>query len=162
MRVKTIIDEDFVNYKEPSMFIGCISCGGKCAIDGDFDISVCQNDAWRNAEVIEVDDNALIDRYVANGISKSIVFGLLEPFEQFKELYDFINTLRNKRRINDTVVIYTGYEKDEIEEPVALLKDIGKNIIVKFGRFRLGDKPHFDPVLGVALASDNQYAEHIS
>lgn len=162
MRVKTIIDEDFVNYKEPSMFIGCISCGGKCAIDGDFDISVCQNDAWRNAEVIEVDDNALIDRYVANGISKSIVFGLLEPFEQFKELYDFINALRNKRRINDTVVIYTGYEKDEIEEPVALLKDIGKNIIVKFGRFRLGDKPHFDSVLGVALASDNQYAEYIS
>ena len=28
MRVKTIVDEDFTNYKKPAMFIGTISCGG--------------------------------------------------------------------------------------------------------------------------------------
>lgn len=33
MRVKTIVDEDFTNYKKPAMFIGTISCGGKCCIE---------------------------------------------------------------------------------------------------------------------------------
>ena len=33
MRVKTVVDEDFTNYKKPSMFIGTISCGGKCCIE---------------------------------------------------------------------------------------------------------------------------------
>lgn len=27
MRVKTVVDEDFTNYKKPAMFIGTISCG---------------------------------------------------------------------------------------------------------------------------------------
>lgn len=29
MRVKTVVDEDFTNYKKPAMFIGTISCGGQ-------------------------------------------------------------------------------------------------------------------------------------
>ena len=36
------------------------------------------------------------------------------------------------------------------------------NIIIKFGRFIPNQKPHYDPVLGVELASDNQYGEKIS
>lgn len=37
-----------------------------------------------------------------------------------------------------------------------------KNIIVKFGRYIPNQKKHFDPVLGVELASDNQHAEKLS
>ena len=37
-----------------------------------------------------------------------------------------------------------------------------KNIIVKFGRYVGGQQAHFDEVLGVYLASDNQFAEKIS
>lgn len=37
-----------------------------------------------------------------------------------------------------------------------------KNIIVKFGRFIPNQHPHYDEVLGINLASDNQYAEKIS
>lgn len=48
MRVKTIVDEDFANYKKPSMFIGTISCGGKCCIEAGIPLSVCQNDGWRS------------------------------------------------------------------------------------------------------------------
>ena len=33
MRVKTIVEEDFTNYKKPAMFIGTISCGGKCCLE---------------------------------------------------------------------------------------------------------------------------------
>jgi hypothetical protein len=36
------------------------------------------------------------------------------------------------------------------------------NIIVKFGRYIPDNKPHFDEVLGVNLASPNQYAKKIS
>jgi len=36
MRVKTIVDEDFVNYKKPSMFIGTISCNGSVALKQEF------------------------------------------------------------------------------------------------------------------------------
>lgn len=160
MRVKTIIDEDFINYKKPSFFIGCISCGGKCAREGCFDISVCQNNEWRNSSLIDVPDTVLIERYLGNNITSAIVFGLLEPFEQFNEMLCFIKTLRTKFSCNDDVVIYTGYNEDEIQSQIEQLKPLG-NIIVKFGRFRLGDEKHKDETLGVYLASDNQYAKYI-
>jgi hypothetical protein len=35
------------------------------------------------------------------------------------------------------------------------------NIVIKFGRYRPGQQKHFDEVLGVELASDNQYAKRI-
>ena len=34
-----------------------------------------------------------------------------------------------------------------------------KNIIIKYGRYRPNQKPHYDEVLGVNLISDNQYAK---
>lgn len=49
MRVKNIVEEDFTNYKKPSMFIGTISCGGKCCLEADIPISVCQNDGGAHA-----------------------------------------------------------------------------------------------------------------
>jgi hypothetical protein len=36
------------------------------------------------------------------------------------------------------------------------------NIIIKFGRFRPGQEPHYDEVLGVKLASNNQYAKRVN
>lgn len=162
MRLKTLIDEDFVNYHKPSMFIGCISCGGKCAREGNFPLSVCQNDEWRNAIIIDKDDDELIQRYLQNNITHAIVFGLLEPFEQRSELYNFIAKLRRKYGCNDDVVIYTGYTEEEVADEVQLLSEDFGNVVVKYGRFRLGDRPHYDDVLGVMLASDNQYAIRLS
>jgi hypothetical protein len=37
-----------------------------------------------------------------------------------------------------------------------------KNIYVKFGRYLVGQEPHYDEVLGVTLASDNQYGKKVS
>ena len=50
---------------------------------------------------------------------------------------------------------------NEIQEKVEKLKQF-RNIIVKFGRYRPGQKPHMDEVLGVELANDEQYAKRIS
>ena len=65
---------------------------------------------------------------------------------------------------NDDFVIYTGYNKEE-ERPQVLIKFIKenqyKNIIIKYGRYIPDQTPHYDEVLGVNLASDNQYAERL-
>lgn len=161
MRVKTIVDEDFVNYKRPSMFIGTISCNGKCCIEANIPLSVCQNDGWRSCAPVVLSDREICMRYLANECTNAIVIGGLEPFEQSKEVYKLIWTLRNVFDCNDDVVIYTGFYPDEIEDQVKCLSEFD-NIIIKFGRF-VPNRPHrIDEVLGVELASDNQYAIKIS
>lgn len=162
MRVKTIVDEDFVNYKKPSMFVGTISCGGKCCIEGGFPLSVCQNDGWRGNAPIDIQDRVIIERYLHNSIPQAIVFGGLEPFEQTDELFEFIDMLRNKYKCSDDVVIYTGYNKEEISSIVERLTHRFDNIVIKFGRYIPDIKSRFDEVLGVELASENQYAVRIS
>lgn len=160
MRVKTIVDEDFVNYKKPAMFIGTISCGGKCCIEAGIPLSVCQNDGWRSCAPIDMSDDEIICRYINNSITKSIVFGGLEPFEQWDELLSFIHTLRHKYKCYDDVVIYTGYNKEEIENRIVSLSALC-NIVIKFGRYVPDTDTRFDDILGVTLASENQYAERI-
>jgi hypothetical protein len=61
----------------------------------------------------------------------------------------------------DDIVIYTGYNKEEILDKIEWLKLYGP-IIVKYGRFIPNQQPHHDEVLGIKLASDNQFAERIS
>ena len=61
----------------------------------------------------------------------------------------------------DDIVIYTGYNKEEIGNKINILKQF-PNIIIKFGRFIPGHEKHYDDVLCVELASNNQFAEVIS
>lgn len=161
MRVKTIVMEDFTNYKKPVMFIGCISCNGKCCTEGGFPLSVCINDEWRNKEVVEVDDDYIITRYINNPITKGICFGLLEPFEQFEELLKFVKCLRETHNCNDEIIVFTGFLEHEIRDKITILSQY-KNIIVKFGRFKPNQEKHYDDVLGVWLANPEQYGKAIS
>ena len=131
MNIKTIVDEDFVQYKEPCMYIGTVSCDGKCCFEADIPLSVCLNDEWRLAATIPMADDDIITRYLSNQITKAICFAGLEPFEQFGEVYDFVSKLRNDYHCDDTVIIYTGYNKDEIQTYVKKLQRF-KNIIIKF------------------------------
>lgn len=161
MRVKTIVDEDFVNYQKPSMFIGTISCGGKCCLEGGFPLSVCQNDGWRGNAPIDIRDEVIVKRYLQNQITHAIVLGGLEPMEQSDEVLALIKTLREDFDCHDDVVIYTGYYPDEVTAIFDKLQ-VFDNIVVKFGRYVPNMKSRFDEVLGVTLASENQYAERIS
>lgn len=161
MRVKTIIDEDFTNYKVPAMFIGTISCGGKCCLEAGLPLWVCQNDGWRSRAPVVIDDAELCRRYLSNPITSAVVFGGLEPFEQAEELCRFVRTLREEFHCDDDIVIYTGYTCGEVSKNVELLSEY-KNIVIKFGRYIPNKQSHFDEVLGVTLASDNQFAERIS
>lgn len=157
MKLKGITDEDFVNYKKPSMFIAFPHCTFKC--EKECGERCCQNSALAASETIEMPCREIVDRYLSNPITSAVVCGGLEPFDDFPDLYNLIWELR--RRSNDDVVIYTGYRRDEITEKIQTLSG-EKNIVVKFGRYIPGQEPHTDPILGVALASDNQYAERIS
>lgn len=158
MIVTGILDEDFTNYKKPAMFIAMPYCNGKC--NEECGKIVCQNEYLKNAKKIELDDDYIIKRYLDNKITSSIVFGAREPFDSFDELYAFIDKLRNEYKCQDDVVIYTGYKITEVEDKWQKLKRIPGcgTIIVKFGRFIPDQQPHFDDVLGIELASDNQYA----
>ena len=159
MRLKGITDEDFVNYKVPSMFIGTSVCSFKC--DRECGKPVCQNNELAKLDDVLTDDEYLILRYLKNPISKAIVFGGLEPFDQWNELFPFIQRLRLQFGCVDPVVIYTGYNREEIDGELRMLMSL-PNIIVKFGRYVPDQEPHMDEVLGVKLASDNQYAVQIS
>lgn len=83
----------------------------------------------------------------------------LEWLDQFFELLECIHAFREKT--DDDIVVYTGYNKEEIPEHLMILKKY-KNIIMKYGRYIPNQEKHFDEVLGVYLASQNQYGEKIS
>ena len=156
MIIKGIIDEDFINYKKPSMIIEFPYCSFKC--DHECGQQVCQNSSLVNEPNISISIYKIIDRYLHNPITKAIVCQGLEPFDSKDDLYVFLDCFR--KQTGDPVIIYTGYTEKELQSEISILQNLG-NIIIKFGRF-IPNKPHkFDEVLGVELASDNQYAKFI-
>lgn len=150
MQIKGLVDEDFINYKVPSMFIAFPICRGfKCGKE------LCQNSPLALSPNIEIDAKTIINRYLKNPITKAIVLGGLEPFDTYIDLLDFIKAFRKVS--TDEIVIYTGYTEKELRIECAELREYAP-IIVKFGRYIPNEKSHYDEVLGVELASDNQYA----
>lgn len=156
MIIKGLLDEDFVNYKKPSMFIIAPSCDFKC--DKECGKAICQNSNIIKEKNINVSNKYIIDRYIINPISEAIIIGGLEPFDTWEELYQFITDFRKVS--NDDIVIYTGYNENEILDKVALLKKY-TSIIIKYGRYIPDKKKVYSEILGVELASDNQYAVRI-
>jgi hypothetical protein len=91
MIIKNLIDEDFVNYKKPSMFIGMPTCSFKC--DKECGKPVCQNSTLAAAPRVEVDALEIALRFYNNPISEAIVFGGLEPFDSFDNMCEIISML---------------------------------------------------------------------
>lgn len=160
MKLKNIVSEDFLNYKLPSMFLITSKCDWKCCIEQGLDIGVCQNSPLAIQPIKDIDSQFIYQSYINNPITKAIVIGGLEPMLQFEEIIDIISTFRSQNCL-DEIIIYTGYNANEITNYINKLKEF-PNIIIKFGRYIPNHKPHYDSVLGIYLASDNQYAEQIS
>lgn len=154
MKVLGIIDEDFINYKKASMYIGFPNCSFKCG-EG-----LCQNSSLTKQKRIDISYESIIVRYMNNNLTNAIVFAGLEPFDDYLEMFTLIKKFREVTE--DDIVIYTGYNKDELTTEIDVIKQFGiKNIIIKFGRYIPNEELHHDEVLGVKLASNNQYAERI-
>jgi len=155
MTIKQIIDEDFTNYKKPSMHILFGTCNWKCGKE------ICQNYSIAQMPDIKIASQKIVERYLKNNVTSAVVCNGLEPFDSFSDLFDFIIAFR--KFFDDDIVIYTGYTEGELEKYLDVLKEHEyKNIIVKFGRYLPGQKKHYDDVIGVNLASDNQYGKVIS
>lgn len=157
MKLKGIVEEDFLQYKKPCMFIITPYCDFKC--DKEYCGNICQNGSLAKAKTLDIEDEYIVDKYLNNPITKSIVFGGLEPFDSPDELINLIIEFRKFTK--DDIVIYTGFYKEEIQKWINILINY-PNIIIKFGRFLPDQEKHFDETLGIYLASDNQYAVKIS
>ena len=162
MKIVNLIDEDFCQYKKPSMFIGFPTCSFKC--DKECGRPICQNSALAAAPQIEMDAVEIAKRYYENPITEAVVFGGLEPFDSFADMVELMSHLVCCHTLypdepKPDIVIYTGYRAWEIKDKIKMLDIYGDmNIIIKFGRFVPDQKPHVDETLGVELASPNQYA----
>jgi len=157
LTLKGIIDYDCTNYKVPTVTLEFPICDFKCdKLNGK---PVCQNGALAAAPNIEIHEQDIWKMYQENPLTQAFCIQGLEPFDTESQLLDFIEFIRYGVNCNDPIVIYTGYNKDEIK-CLDLLQDYG-NIIIKYGRFIMNQEPHYDAVLGVKLASDNQYAEQL-
>ena len=153
MKIKGIIDTDFQNYKKPSLYIAFPHCSFKCGKQ------FCQNTNLAKEKDKNIKISTIISIYEKNPITKALVCGGLEPFDSWEDLQALIVYLR--AHTLDDIVIYTGYNKDELSDKIPFLKT-ARNIVVKFGRYIPNQIGHYDSVLGVNLASDNQYAKKIS
>lgn len=163
MLIKGISDEVFGDYKKPAMQIAFPKCSFKCDIENG--CSLCQNSQLANEPTIVYPTLDLAKRYLDNPITKAIVCGGLEPFDSHDELCNFIFVIRDIYHCDDDIVIYTGYTEEEITTKFDYVYDsiaLYPNIYIKYGRYRPGQEPHYDEVLGVKLASDNQYGKKVS
>ena len=158
IEVKGIIFEDFVNYKKPCMTLMMPKCSFKC--DKENGVQLCQNWGLAAAPLQTVHINGLMRNYKSNPITEAIVLQGLEPFDSLIDLYTVAAALEDFQ-ITDDFVIYTGYTREEITSELKPLHNVPGHVIIKWGRYIPNQEPHFDPVLGVYLASDNQYGEII-
>ena len=172
MIIKGIKDEDFLQYRLPSMLVAFPSCTFKCEKECSGCKGMCQNSELAKAPSIEISAKAIVDRYMSNPISQALVCGGLEPFDSFEDLIKLAYNFR--LACNDPMIIYTGYTKEELEnkfttitwtmDPIKIsyLEAFkNSNTIIKFGRYIPNQEPHYDETLGIYLASSNQYAEMI-
>ena len=158
MKIKDIIDTDFINYKKIAMYIAFPKCSFKC--DKEYGCNICQNSQLAKEKDIIIEPKSIVNRYEANPLTKAIVVGGLEPFDSFSDLLKLVKEIRCVT--DDDIIIYTGYTETEIYVEVYKILAQYKNIIIKFGRYIPNQKKHFDELLGVYLASDNQYGVKIS
>ena len=160
MIVKLVKQDDFVQYKKPCVVVCFPNCTWKCCTEAGIPTSVCQNQEMCELKDIDVTPEDVYNLYKESLFAESICCSGLEPMLQFDDVLSLLKYFREHDCSAD-FVIYTGYYRHEIEDKIQELAKY-KNVIVKFGRYVPNQEKHYDEVLGVWLASDNQYAERIS
>ena len=132
MLVKDIIATDFVNYKEPSMYIAFPYCSFKC--DRENGCQLCQNSSLVKQPNIEISADRIVEMYEKNQpLCRALVLCGLEPLDSYGDVLDLIVEFRSK--FSDPIII---------------------------GRFRPDQPHHVDELLGVELVNPEQYAKKIS
>lgn len=159
MKILDLIETDFVNYKKTCMTVMFPYCSFKC--NKEANKIVCHNYQFNGVTPFDIEIEEIISKYLTNPMSEAIVMQGLEPFDSFEDLCSLVT--RFSEESNDDIVIYTGYTEDEIVAEVQALSNLvkGNTLIIKFGRFIPDSQSRIEPILGVTLQSDNQYAKII-
>lgn len=148
----TDIRETFVDYKKTGLYVSGSRCNLKC--------KECFNENLKHSPTIKIKPIQFVEDYIIkNQVIESVIFSGLNWFDKFEDLLQLVNCIRVKTDID--IVIYTGYKESEVLSEIDMLKE-NKNIIVKFGEYIPNDMEVYDEVLGITLASSNQYAKKIS
>lgn len=155
MKLLSVHDDDFQNYKKVSMFICTPRCNGKCFKEMGLGCETCQNWSLNQEPMLEIDNQKLLKRYLNNPYSSAIVIGGMEPLLDTEDIIRFIMDAR--KMTQDTIVVYTGYYPPECEDFIKTVENVG-NLVIKFGRYNPTLPSVYSDVLGVTLASSNQYA----
>lgn len=148
--IKTV----FNDYRKTGLLVAFPRCTFKCCHEQGLPTSVCQNHGLCAEKLVDISPDAIVERYDAN-IHHALICGGLEPIDDIGDLLTLIHTFRKKYK--DDIVIFTGYNLDEIPNGIlAVLRSYG-DVYLKFGRYVAGDEPKYDEVLGITLISSNQY-----
>lgn len=157
IRLKDAV-EVFQDYKKSALLLSTCYCDWKCCIEAGVDKSVCQNQKIAQQREVTLPFESVLKK-VNQSFTDAVIFGGLEPFMQADEVIQCIEYLR-QHGVKKDIVIYTGYYVEEIDaETLAYL--VLNGVILKCGRFIPNRKSKFDAVLGITLASDNQYGVYL-
>jgi len=156
MILKGIVEEDFTNYKLPVMQLIFPKCSFKCGK------GLCQNSPLATAPDINFYELDIIQKYISNHITHGILCAGFEPLDSPEDLMWFAHLLR--KYTDDVLIVFTGYTEEELQGNVTYiwLSNNISNLIFKFGRYKPNQQKHYDPVLGIELASSNQYGKVVS
>lgn len=153
IRLKDVV-EVFQDYKKSALLLCCISCDWKCCIEAGISNDVCQNHNIAKQGEARLPFDVILNR-VNSSLTDAIIFGGLEPLLQTKEVCGLIEYLR-ECGVKKDILVYTGYYLEEIDSGV--LERLKKcHVILKCGRYIPNKPKKFDKILGITLASDNQY-----
>lgn len=146
MLIKELIVEDFNSYMYPTTTVRLPS--------GDPD----------EVPIFPMPDNGIIELFVYNDKTRALVIKNFAPLNSssFDEIIELLRKLRVEYKQKDSLfILYTDYDKKDIEDKLLALRSYVGPVIVKFGQYDPTYPPKMDSVLGIMLSSSNQYAERI-
>ena len=142
--------EVYNDYKKVGVLLATPTCNNNC--------KYCQNEYLKKKKPIEYDISEIFNFVKKNKLIKSFIFGGLDCMDSFDQTYDIIKEIRKK--FDYDIVLYTGKLKTDINLEIEKLKNF-KGIIIKFGKYKKNKEKKYDELLGITLASNNQYSRRI-
>lgn len=157
IRLKDAV-EVFQDYKKSAILFSTCYCNWKCCHEAGIPESVCQNQKVAQQREVYLPFESVLKK-VNQSFTDAVIFGGLEPMLQADEVVQCIQYLR-QHGVKKDIVVYTGYYVEEIDEETLAYLAMN-DVILKCGRYIPDRKPKFDAVLGITLASDNQYGVYL-
>lgn len=145
--------EVFQDYKDSAILFSAIDCDWKCC--REYGQSICQNQKMHGQREVILPFSRVLET-ICNSYTDAVIFGGLEPMLQADELVQCIEYLR-QQGMSRPIIIYTGYYPHEINTDT-LIRLANCHVIMKFGRYDPSYEPKFDDILGITLASGNQFS----